>query len=119
MAKIIQEICPLVKRYKNTKMISIQGEEKRTSLTLSSQKGSSGNFVISASHRVRDFSKFSTWVGMRKEVLLNQDDALITQPISILKKSKSRVPGSARGKVVIASDFNAPLPESILAAFEQ
>lgn len=30
-----------------------------------------------------------------------------------------RVPGTARGKITVAPDFDAPLPDELLAAFEQ
>jgi len=34
------------------------------------------------------------------------------------KSSRKRTPGSAKGKVVISPDFDAPLPEAFLKAFE-
>ena len=37
--------------------------------------------------------------------------AIEAQPVS-------RTPGSLKGKIEIADDFDAPLPEEILAAFE-
>jgi prevent-host-death family protein len=33
--------------------------------------------------------------------------------------SKRRVPGTAKGKIWIAEDFDAPLPEEILESFER
>lgn len=39
-------------------------------------------------------------------------------PVVELERPARRVPGSAQGRVTIASDFDAPLPESILEAFE-
>jgi hypothetical protein len=30
-----------------------------------------------------------------------------------------RIPGSAKGEVLVAEDFDAPLPESIMTSFEQ
>ena len=34
------------------------------------------------------------------------------------QRSRARRPGSSKGQVWIAADFNAPLPESILDEFE-
>ncbi len=36
-----------------------------------------------------------------------------------LAPTQARVPGKGAGKWVVASDFNAPLPAAILAAFEE
>jgi prevent-host-death family protein len=35
-----------------------------------------------------------------------------------LRDVKRRKPGSAKGKIRIAADFDAPLPDDVLAAFE-
>jgi len=35
-----------------------------------------------------------------------------------LASARDRVPGSARGKLELAADFDAPLPDDVLEAFE-
>jgi len=39
--------------------------------------------------------------------------------VPIPERLTQRIPGSAKGKVSISPNFNAPLPESILEAFEK
>ena len=38
--------------------------------------------------------------------------------VPIAGKRRRRVPGGGKGKVWVADDFDAPLPDGILAAFE-
>lgn len=38
--------------------------------------------------------------------------------VPLARPSKPRRPGAWRGRVVIGPDFDAPLPEEVLAAFE-
>jgi antitoxin (DNA-binding transcriptional repressor) of toxin-antitoxin stability system len=52
-----------------------------------------------------------------EELLLSQDGVLIARVVPIQKPSQPRIPGQDKGKVVIASDFNDPLPENILNDF--
>jgi hypothetical protein len=35
------------------------------------------------------------------------------------EKARPRTPGSASGKLIVMPDFDAPLPESVLASFEE
>lgn len=37
----------------------------------------------------------------------------------IEEKMVNRIPGNAKGKVIIAENFDAPLPQSILNSFEK
>jgi len=39
--------------------------------------------------------------------------------VPIIERPQKRVPGSAKGKVFISPDFDAPLPESVLEDFEK
>jgi prevent-host-death family protein len=43
----------------------------------------------------------------------------VARLVPLDKPIAPRMPGSAAGQVVIADDFDTPLPESILGAFEQ
>ena len=42
----------------------------------------------------------------------------VAKLIPFQKTTRIRKPGTAKGKVWIASDFNAPLPEKILRSFQ-
>lgn len=48
-----------------------------------------------------------------EELLLAQEGI----PVARLSPAYPRIPGQDRGKVIIASDFNAPLPDNILDDF--
>jgi antitoxin (DNA-binding transcriptional repressor) of toxin-antitoxin stability system len=52
-----------------------------------------------------------------EEVLLSQDGIVIARVVPIQKPTRPRIPGQDQGKVVIASDFNDPLPANILLDF--
>ncbi len=54
-----------------------------------------------------------------EEVIIARAGRPVARLVPIEEKPARRVPGSAAGRVVIAPDFDAPLPDDILEAFEQ
>ncbi|MBR8832886.1 MAG: type II toxin-antitoxin system Phd/YefM family antitoxin [Stigonema ocellatum SAG 48.90 = DSM 106950] len=52
-----------------------------------------------------------------EEILLAQGGIAIARVVPISLPTQPRIPGQDKGKVAIASDFNAPLPENILNDF--
>ena len=54
-----------------------------------------------------------------EEIIIAEAGQPVARLVLIDKPIAPRVPGSAVGQVVIADDFDAPLPESILGAFER
>ncbi len=52
-----------------------------------------------------------------EEVLLSQDGIVIARVVPIRNPTQPRIPGQDKGKVVISSDFNDPLPDNILNDF--
>ena len=53
-----------------------------------------------------------------EEIIIARAGKPVARLIPIGDRPATRVPGSATGKVVIAPDFDAPLPDEILEAFE-
>jgi prevent-host-death family protein len=53
-----------------------------------------------------------------EEIVIAKSGAPIARLIPYEKKPVRRIPGSAKGKIWIAPDFNAPLPADLLDAFE-
>ncbi|QAA76334.1 MAG: hypothetical protein BIP78_0568 [Candidatus Bipolaricaulis sibiricus] len=53
-----------------------------------------------------------------EEVVIARAGRPIARLVPISERPDRRVPGTARGKVTIAPDFEAPLPESVLREFE-
>ncbi|HHH41029.1 MAG TPA: type II toxin-antitoxin system Phd/YefM family antitoxin [Chloroflexi bacterium] len=54
-----------------------------------------------------------------EEIVIAKAGRPIARLVPIAKTPARREPGSAAGKVVIHPDFDAPLPEDLLEAFEQ
>jgi len=66
-----------------------------------------------------NFSKLLARVIVGEEVIIAKAGKPIARLVPIAEKPARRVPGSAAGKIVIAPDFDAPLPDDILAEFER
>ncbi|MBW4672108.1 MAG: type II toxin-antitoxin system Phd/YefM family antitoxin [Cyanomargarita calcarea GSE-NOS-MK-12-04C] len=52
-----------------------------------------------------------------EEVIISQAGTPIARIVPIVKQSLPRIPGLDKGKVIIASDFDTPLPDDILNSF--
>jgi len=57
-------------------------------------------------------------VGMGEEVIIARAGKPVARLVPFNEKTQRRVPGSARGKIWVSPDFNAPLPEEFLDDFE-
>jgi prevent-host-death family protein len=60
------------------------------------------------------FSRILTQVGNGEEVIISKSGKPIARLVPITEKLPQRTPGSAKGKVILEKDFDAPLPDSIL-----
>lgn len=65
------------------------------------------------------FSKLLARVEEGEEIIIARAGKPVAQLIPVKERPAKRVPGTAKGKVVIAPNFDAPLPDSVLEAFEQ
>jgi prevent-host-death family protein len=54
-----------------------------------------------------------------EEVIIAKAGKPIARLVPVAQQPARRQPGSARGKLTIAADFEAPLPEPLLQAFEE
>jgi prevent-host-death family protein len=57
-------------------------------------------------------------IGMGEEVVIAKAGKPVARLVPYASPQGRRAPGSAHGQVWIAPDFNAPLPDGVLAAFE-
>ena len=64
-------------------------------------------------------SKLLARVGNGEEVIISKAGKPIAKLVPIADKTKKRVPGSAKGKVIMEKNFDAPLPKHILKTFEK
>jgi len=65
------------------------------------------------------FSRILAQVGNGEEVIIAKSGKPIARLVPITEKLTHRRPGTAKGKVLLERDFDAPLPDSILKGFEQ
>lgn len=64
-----------------------------------------------------DFTELLRRVLSGEEVIISQAGTPIARIVPIGEQSLPRIAGLDKGKVIIASDFDAPLPEDILNGF--
>jgi prevent-host-death family protein len=57
-------------------------------------------------------------VSSGEEIIIAKSGKPVARLVPIKEKPVHREPGSAAGKVIIMPDFDVPLPEEILQAFE-
>jgi prevent-host-death family protein len=57
-------------------------------------------------------------VSMGEEVVIAKAGKPVARLVAFGEKPAQRTPGSAKGQVWLAPDFDAPLPEDILETFE-
>jgi len=60
------------------------------------------------------FSKILTRVLAGEEVVIARAGTPVARLVPLVKRADRRLPGSAKGKLTIAPDFNEPLPEVTL-----
>jgi prevent-host-death family protein len=63
-------------------------------------------------------SKLLQQVIAGEEIIIAKSGVPVARIVPYEQKPKQRIPGSAKGQIHIAPDFDAPLPDEILAAFE-
>jgi prevent-host-death family protein len=66
-----------------------------------------------------NFSKLLARALSGEEVIIAKAGMPVARLVPFSEKPVRRVPGTAAGKIVIAPDFDAPLPDDVLEAFEQ
>ena len=53
-----------------------------------------------------------------EEVIIAKSGQPVARLVPFAQKPKPRTPGSAKGKIWVAPDFNDPLPDDVLKDFE-
>ena len=66
-----------------------------------------------------NLSRLLRRVSAGEEIVIAKAGRPIARLVPVMQKPARRVPGSAAGQVIIAPDFDAPLPEDILRGFEE
>ncbi len=65
------------------------------------------------------FSRLLARVSEGEEVIIAKAGRPIARLVSIVQKPKQRLPGSAKEKIMLSDDFDAPLPDEILKTFTE
>ena len=65
------------------------------------------------------FSKLLKRVGNGEEIIICKAGKPIARLTPMNDALVKRIPGSAKGEVLVAEDFDAPLPDSIMTSCEQ
>lgn len=63
-------------------------------------------------------SRLLDQVRQGEEVIIAKAGKPVARLVAIKEERKRRVPGTARGQIKIAEDFDAPLPEDLQRFFE-
>lgn len=58
-------------------------------------------------------------VSQGEEIIIARAGKPTARLVPVRQQPERRVPGSARGQLVVGEDFDAPLPEEVMDAFEQ
>ena len=66
-----------------------------------------------------NFSKLINQVIAGEEVIVAKSGKPVAKLVPFEKPSQNRKPGSAKGKLILSDDFDAPLPDDILEEFYQ
>lgn len=64
-------------------------------------------------------SKLLARVREGEEIIIAKAGSPVARLVPVVDRPARRLPGSAKGKVAIAPDFDAPLPEAIMQEFER
>lgn len=65
------------------------------------------------------FSKLLAKVSNGEEIIIAKAGKPVARLVPIVERPKQRMAGTAKGKIFIAEDFDAPLPDVVLNTFEQ
>ncbi len=65
------------------------------------------------------FSKLIARVSKGEEIIIAKGGTPVARLVPVKGHPAERAPGSGKGKVIIAPDFDDPLPESIIEEFEK
>jgi prevent-host-death family protein len=75
--------------------------------------------ILSVNEDSVDLAHLLERIRQGEEIIIAESGQPVARLVPIAESGAPRVPGSAAGQIVIADDFDAPLPEPVLGAFEQ
>ncbi len=76
------------------------------------------SITVNVSEVTAKFSELLSQVLLGEEVVIAQKGIPVARLVPLTDTASPRIPGLDKGKVIIAPDFNEPLPEDILNDFD-
>lgn len=76
------------------------------------------DFQINIHEAKTHFSKLLKRVMAGEEIVIAKSGKPVARLVPFGRQPKARKPGTAKGKLKIAPDFDEPLPEDVLESFE-
>lgn len=74
--------------------------------------------IVNVHEAKTQLSRLLLRIDQGEEVIIARAGKPVARLVPFAARPARRMAGSARGQVWIAPDFNAPLPDEVLAAFE-
>ncbi|MCH7929878.1 MAG: type II toxin-antitoxin system Phd/YefM family antitoxin [Proteobacteria bacterium] len=74
--------------------------------------------IVNVHEAKTHFSRLLERVRQGEEIIVAKAGKPVAKLIPVGEGAALRVPGSARGKITVAENFDAPLPDELLDAFE-
>ena len=74
--------------------------------------------IVNVHEAKTHLSKLLMRVSMGEKVIIARAGKPVARLVALEERPVRRIPGSGQGQVRVAPDFNDPLPEDILDAFE-
>jgi antitoxin (DNA-binding transcriptional repressor) of toxin-antitoxin stability system len=75
------------------------------------------SITVNVSEVTAKFSELLSQILLGEEVVIAQKGIPVARLVALTDTASPRIPGLDKGKVIIAPDFNEPLPEDILNDF--
>ena len=74
--------------------------------------------IVNVHEAKTHLSKLLVRVSIGEEIIIAKAGKPVARLVAIEETTVQRLPGTAKGQVVIAPDFDAPLPQDLMDAFE-
>jgi prevent-host-death family protein len=75
--------------------------------------------VVNIHYAKTHLSRLLERVLLGEEITIAKAGKPVAKLVPLRPSSRQRIPGSARGKISMTDDFDAPLPDEVLRAFHE
>jgi len=75
--------------------------------------------IVNIHHAKTHLSRLLERVRLGEQITIAKAGKPIAKLVPLTTRPQQRIPGSARGKISVTDDFDAPLPDEVLRAFHE